>query len=75
MVGHRLTPDDLLRREEIGEVALSPDGRLLAYVLKRPRPRPLRGLWPPERTRQGAIIRGRPPGRPLHEARSVSDHR
>jgi dipeptidyl aminopeptidase/acylaminoacyl peptidase len=32
-----LTPDDLLRLEELGEVALSPDGRWLAYVVKRPR--------------------------------------
>ena len=32
-----LTVDDLLRLEELGEVALSPDGRWLAYVLKRPR--------------------------------------
>ncbi len=32
-----LTVDDLLCLEEIGEVALSPDGRWLAYVLKRPR--------------------------------------
>lgn len=29
--------DHLLRREEIGETALSPDGRWLAYVIKRPR--------------------------------------
>ena len=32
-----LTPSDLLRLEEIGEVALSPDGKWLAYVVKRPR--------------------------------------
>lgn len=32
-----LTVDDLLRLEELGEVALSPDGQWLAYVLKRPR--------------------------------------
>jgi len=32
-----LTVDDLLRLEEFGEVALSPDGRWLAYVVKRPR--------------------------------------
>jgi len=32
-----LTVDDLLRLEELGEVALSPDGRWLAYVVKRPR--------------------------------------
>jgi dipeptidyl aminopeptidase/acylaminoacyl peptidase len=32
-----LTVEDLLRLEELGEVALSPDGRWLAYVLKRPR--------------------------------------
>jgi len=32
-----LTPDDLLRREEVGEVALSPDGRWLAFVVRRPR--------------------------------------
>ena len=35
--GRALTPDDLLWREELGEVALSPDGRWLAYVVKRPR--------------------------------------
>jgi dipeptidyl aminopeptidase/acylaminoacyl peptidase len=29
------TPEDLLRLEEIGETALSPDGELLAYVVKR----------------------------------------
>ena len=32
-----LTVEDLLRLEEFGEMALSPDGRWLAYVLKRPR--------------------------------------
>ncbi len=32
-----LTTDDLLELEELGEVALSPDGRWLAYVVKRPR--------------------------------------
>jgi dipeptidyl aminopeptidase/acylaminoacyl peptidase len=32
-----LTVDDVLRIEEIGDVALSPDGRWLAYVIKRPR--------------------------------------
>ena len=32
-----LTVDDLLRLEELGEVALSPDGQWLAFVLKRPR--------------------------------------
>ncbi|MCA1577415.1 MAG: prolyl oligopeptidase family serine peptidase [Acidobacteria bacterium] len=33
-----LTPDDLFRVEELGdEFAVSPDGELLAYVLKRPR--------------------------------------
>jgi len=32
-----LTVEDLLRLEELGEVALSPDGRWLAFVLKRPR--------------------------------------
>ncbi len=37
MAQRRLTPKDLLRREELGEVALSPDGRRLAYVVKRPR--------------------------------------
>ena len=30
-----LGPSDLLRIEELGEVALSPDGQYLAYVLKR----------------------------------------
>ena len=30
------TPDDLMLLEEIGEVALSPDGQWLAYVIKRP---------------------------------------
>lgn len=35
--GRRVTPDDLLAREELGGVALSPDGRWLAYVVKRPR--------------------------------------
>ena len=29
------TPEDLVRLEEIGETALSPDGELLAYVVKR----------------------------------------
>ena len=33
----RLTVDHLLQLEELGEVALSPDGRWLAYVVKRPR--------------------------------------
>src|SRR5215217_218743 len=32
-----LTSDDLQRREELGDVALSPDGRWLAYVVRRPR--------------------------------------
>ncbi|MDQ4049449.1 MAG: hypothetical protein M3131_08735, partial [Actinomycetota bacterium] len=32
-----LTTGDLLRLEELGEVALSPDGRWLAYVVKRSR--------------------------------------
>src|SRR3954451_21384376 len=32
-----LTSDDLQRREELGDVALSPDGRRLAFVLKRAR--------------------------------------
>ena len=32
-----LTTDDLVRLEELGDVALSPDGRWLAYVVKRPR--------------------------------------
>jgi dipeptidyl aminopeptidase/acylaminoacyl peptidase len=32
-----LTVDHLMRLEELGEVALSPDGRWLAYVVKRPR--------------------------------------
>ncbi len=36
-MSRRLTVDDLLKLEEVGEVALSPDGRWLAYVLKRPR--------------------------------------
>lgn len=35
--GRRVTPDGLLAREDLGEVALSPDGRWLAYVVKRPR--------------------------------------
>lgn len=33
----RLTADDLFQLEELGEAALSPDGRWLAYVVKRPR--------------------------------------
>ena len=32
-----LTPGDLSNLEALGEVALSPDGRSLAYVVKRPR--------------------------------------
>jgi len=32
-----LTPDDLQGLEELGDVALSPDGRWLAYVVRRPR--------------------------------------
>jgi len=32
-----LTPDDVLSLEELGAAVLSPDGRWLAYVLKRPR--------------------------------------
>ncbi len=32
-----LTPDDLLRREELGHAAFSPDGRWLAYVVRRAR--------------------------------------
>lgn len=32
-----LTTDDLFRLEEVGQVALSPDGQWLAYVLKRPK--------------------------------------
>ena len=32
-----LTPDDLQRREELGHVTLSPDGRWLAYVVRRAR--------------------------------------
>jgi len=32
-----LRPRDLLNVEELGEAALSPDGRRLAYVLRRPR--------------------------------------
>ncbi len=35
--GRPLTPDDLLSLEELGAAVLSPDGRWLAYVLKRPR--------------------------------------
>lgn len=30
-----LTPDDLFKLEEVGQVALSPDGQWLAYVIKR----------------------------------------
>ena len=30
-----MTPDDILRLEELGDVALSPDGTWLAYVVKR----------------------------------------
>jgi len=33
----RLTTDDLFRLEEIGELSLSPNGKWLAYVLKRPK--------------------------------------
>jgi dipeptidyl aminopeptidase/acylaminoacyl peptidase len=32
-----LTPDDLFKIEEIGEVAFSPDGQMVAYVRRRPR--------------------------------------
>lgn len=32
-----LTPDDLFRLEELGQVALSPDGQWLAYVIRRPK--------------------------------------
>lgn len=32
-----LTPDDLFKLEEVGQVALSPDGQWLAYVLRRPK--------------------------------------
>ena len=31
-----LTPDDLFRIEEIGDIAISPDGRSVAYVHRRP---------------------------------------
>ena len=30
-----MTPDDLFRMEDVGEVVFSPDGNWLAYVLKR----------------------------------------
>ena len=32
-----LMPDDLFKLEEVGQVALSPDGQWLAYVLRRPK--------------------------------------
>lgn len=35
--GRALTPDDLLSLEELGEASLSPDGRWLAYVVRRAR--------------------------------------
>src|ERR1051325_3316669 len=35
--GRSLTPDDLFRIEQIGEVAVSPDGQSVAFVRRRPR--------------------------------------
>lgn len=32
-----LTPDDLFKLEEVGQIAPSPDGRWLAYVIRRPK--------------------------------------
>lgn len=32
-----LAPDDLFRLEELGQIALSPDGKWLAYVVRRPK--------------------------------------
>jgi dipeptidyl aminopeptidase/acylaminoacyl peptidase len=32
-----LTPDDLFRLEELGQITLSPDGKWLAYVVRRPK--------------------------------------
>ena len=32
-----MTPDDVLRLEDLGQVALSPDGQWIAYTLKRPK--------------------------------------
>ncbi len=43
----QLTPEQVLRIEQVGAVAMSPDGRLVAYTLTRPRAAtdPVGGSW------------------------------